>query len=93
MGAEVITTDGAEAITMDGAIITIGETSLPTVIILEEAASTWRLLFCDNSHLRCPLVQICGHAARLTGPPPVTQGRPEPSEPGCGEHSAVGPAL
>ena len=29
-GAEVITTDGVEAITMDGAIITVGETLLPS---------------------------------------------------------------
>jgi hypothetical protein len=29
-GAEVITTDGVEAITMGGAIITVGETLLPS---------------------------------------------------------------
>jgi hypothetical protein len=33
------------------------------MIILEEAASVWRLLVCDNSHLRCPFVALFGHGA------------------------------
>jgi hypothetical protein len=47
---------------MDGATITVGETYYLVVIIREEAASVWRLLPCDNSHLRCP-------AMALPGPP------------------------
>ena len=61
--AAVITMDGVEAITMDGVIIIVGETSLPSDDYSRRSRLVWRLLVCDNSHLRCPFVARNGHGA------------------------------